>query len=201
MDARRAQLIEHGLELFGTRPYDEVAIEDIAARANVSKGLLYHYFGGKRAFYLEVVRNAAQALLEAVEPDPDLPPLARGLNAVHAYLEFVEHNAKPYATLVTGGLGADAEVAAIIETARMAFVGRILLGLGLSEPRPVFRLVLRGWIGGVEAMSLQWLATRDVPRDVFVRVILLGMRSTLQTALDIDPKAEVDLSQFEVPES
>ncbi len=200
MDERRAQLIETGLELFGTRSYDDVSIDVIAERANVSKGLLYHYFGGKRAFYLEVVRNAARALLDATETDPELPALMRGLAAIHNYLDFVSDNEPQYAALVTGGLGADPEVSAIIEEARLAFVGRILLQLGLTEPRPVFRLALRGWIGGIEASSVQWLARRDVPRAKFVQMILMSLRATLTTAARLDPEAAVDLEEFAVPD-
>ena len=74
VDERRAQLLELGLRLFGTRPYDEVSIDDIAADAGVSKGLLYHYFGSKRAFYVATVQHAAAVLLEALTSvDQDLP--------------------------------------------------------------------------------------------------------------------------------
>ena len=199
MDERRAQLIEHGLELFGTRPYDEVSIDDIAARANVSKGLLYHYFGSKRAFYLEVVRDAAQSLLDATEPDPEHPPVVRGLLGVKSYIDFVENNAPQYAALVTGGLGADPEVAAIIEEARMAFVGRLLLEIGLTEPRPVFRTALRGFVGYVEATAFEWLAKRDLPRDQLVKIILMHLRATVAIAAHLDPNASLDLEHHAFP--
>ena len=35
---------------------------DIATEAGVTRTLVNHYFGGKRALYLEVVREAAGAL-------------------------------------------------------------------------------------------------------------------------------------------
>jgi len=201
MDKRRAQLIQHGLELFGTRDYGEISIDDIADRANVSKGLLYHYFGGKRAFYVEVVRHAARQLLSATMPDPGLSPALRGLSGVHGYLDFVEENATQYRALVTGGVSTDPELNTILENARMAFVGRIMLDIGLTEPRPVFRVALRGWISGVEAASLQWLNERDLPRETLVALLLLGVRSTLEAAVRLDPDAGVELDAFELPAS
>ena len=39
-----------GARLLGARPFDEVSIEEIAAAAGVSKGLLYHYFPTKKDF-------------------------------------------------------------------------------------------------------------------------------------------------------
>ena len=54
IDERRAQLIELGTRLFSTRSYEDISIDDVAEQAGISKGLLYHYFGGKREFYVEV---------------------------------------------------------------------------------------------------------------------------------------------------
>src|SRR6478752_4967934 len=73
LDARREQLMRIGLELFSTNSYDAVSIDEIAARAGISKGLLYHYFPSKREFYVAGVRAAAAQLREVVEPDPELP--------------------------------------------------------------------------------------------------------------------------------
>ena len=59
-DARREQLVAFGVEMFSERPFDDVSIDDIAAAAGISKGLLYHYFPSKRDFYVETVRAASQ---------------------------------------------------------------------------------------------------------------------------------------------
>ena len=56
-DARREQLLASGAELLGRRPYDEVSIEEIAAAAGVSKGLLYHYFPTKQDFLLAALER------------------------------------------------------------------------------------------------------------------------------------------------
>ena len=37
LDRRRRQLVEIGLDLFSERAYDEIAIDDIAAQAGISK--------------------------------------------------------------------------------------------------------------------------------------------------------------------
>lgn len=199
MDERRAMLLEHGLELFSTRAYDEVAIDDIAATANVSKGLLYHYFGGKRDFYLEVVRLASRTLLEATEPDPDKPPAMRGIEGLTAYLEFVVEHEAAFTTLTKGGLGTDPDIARIVEHTRLAMVGRLMLELGLNEPRPAFRLALRSWVGGVEAASLDWLERRDTSREHLVCLLLGQLHGAILTACALDPEAGVDISDQQDP--
>jgi AcrR family transcriptional regulator len=187
MDSRRAQLLELGLGLFGTRSYDEVSIDDIARAAGVSKGLLYHYFGGKRAFYVAVVRDGARRLLEAMEPDPQLAPPARALAGLDAYLHFVEDRADAYAALVTGGLGADPEVAEILEGTREQLVVSMLTDLGLDGPRPAYRLSMRAWVGGVETACVDWLRRPELPRAQLLQLLLGGLQGALASAYAVDP--------------
>ncbi len=165
VDERRAQLLDLGLQLFTDHTYDELSIDDIAAAAGISKGLLYHYWPSKRDFYVEVVRRAAGHLVErtaeaGVDASPD--SLLHGLDA---YLDFVEQHARSFTAVMRGGVGSDTEVQAIVEAARTAIADRIASRLGVTTPTPVLRTALRGWIGFVEAASLDWLARRDLPRD------------------------------------
>src|SRR5581483_404686 len=73
--ARRAQLIELGVQMLATRTLDELSVEDIATQAGISRGLLFHYFASKQEFHVEVARAAAAALIARTAPDPALPPL------------------------------------------------------------------------------------------------------------------------------
>ncbi len=189
VDERRAQLLELGLRLFSERAYDEVSIDDIAREAGVSKGLLYHYFGGKRDFYVACVQAAAAQLVARTEPDLSLPEAERARAGLEAYLEFVEERAGAYTALMRSGLGNDPEVQALLEAARAKIVERMMQGAGLDAPRPVFRLAARAWVGQVEAASLEWLAQRDVSREVLVRLLLGALFGTLVTAKALDPDA------------
>ena len=67
-DQRREQILVAAERLFAERPYVDVSTTELAAAAGVARGLLNHYFGDKRALYLEVVRRAA--LLPTLEDVP-----------------------------------------------------------------------------------------------------------------------------------
>ena len=58
---RREQLIGIARELFGSRGYDAVSIEEIASAAEVSKPVVYEHFGGKEGLY-QVIVDRGQAL-------------------------------------------------------------------------------------------------------------------------------------------
>jgi AcrR family transcriptional regulator len=61
---RREQLVQVGRALFAEKGYDGTSIEEIAARANVSKPVVYEHFGGKEGLYAVVVDREMSDLLE-----------------------------------------------------------------------------------------------------------------------------------------
>ena len=61
---RREQLLDVGRQLFAERGYDGTAVEEIAARAGVSKPVVYEHFGGKEGLYAVVVDREVQRLLD-----------------------------------------------------------------------------------------------------------------------------------------
>jgi AcrR family transcriptional regulator len=179
VDVRREQLLKLGLELFGNQTYDELSIDEIARRAGVSKGLLYHYFPSKRAFYVAAVGEAARQLLEETDidahgtgPKPDPEGVRIGLRA---FLEYVSRRRVAYAFLLRGGIGTDREVAEIIESTRQALVDRMLSRLtrfGAQADDPATRLRLRGWLGYLEASSLDWADRQELDLESFLELLL-----------------------------
>lgn len=60
---RREQLVDIGRSLFAERGFDGTSIEEIAARADVSKPVVYEHFGGKEGLYAVVVDREMDDLL------------------------------------------------------------------------------------------------------------------------------------------
>ena len=57
---RREQLLGVGRRLFAERGFDAASIEEVAARAGVSKPVVYEHFGGKEGLYAVVVDREMQ---------------------------------------------------------------------------------------------------------------------------------------------
>src|ERR1700694_2098032 len=89
IEDRHEHLVKVGVELIATRPWDALTMNDIAAAAEVSKPLLYHYFADKRELYLAAVASAAQRLRDTTLPDPALPARARLRSALELHVEWV----------------------------------------------------------------------------------------------------------------
>lgn len=186
-DERRAQLLAVGLRLFSSQPYDAVAIDDIAREAGISKGLLYHYFGSKRALFAEVVRYAAGQLLVALSPDPARSGVENARAGLRAYLRFVDQHADAFLALMGGG--ADAEVAGTLEATRQAIVGQLLATAGVDPTSPAHRVAARAWLGAAEAASVDRLRHRDVDEDALVDLLGASLFTHLLVAGRQDPGA------------
>ncbi|MGY1820437.1 TetR/AcrR family transcriptional regulator [Geodermatophilus sp. SYSU D00079] len=61
---RRQQLLDVGRAVFAQRGYEATSIEELAARADVSKPVVYEHFGGKEGIYAVVVDREMQRLLD-----------------------------------------------------------------------------------------------------------------------------------------
>jgi AcrR family transcriptional regulator len=157
-DARRAELLRAGEQVFVANAYEDVSIEDIAAAAGISKNLLYHYFSGKRELYLETIRNAANEMLARTEPDPELGAIERLRASIDQHLRYVEEHAAGYIKLLRGA-GGDPEVFEIVADAQRRVVERTLasLPLGGSAPPPGLELAIYGWIAFIDQVTMAWL--------------------------------------------
>src|ERR1700681_113961 len=61
---RREQLLDVGRSLFAEKGFEATSIEEIAARAGVSKPVVYEHFGGKEGLYAVVVDREMGELLD-----------------------------------------------------------------------------------------------------------------------------------------
>jgi AcrR family transcriptional regulator len=188
VDERRAQLLALGLDLFSQRAYDAISIDEIALAAGISKGLLYHYFPTKRDFYAAAIREASRQLLDCTRPDASAAPVERMRSGLDAYLAYVERRGPAYSALLRGGIGSDPGVAVIVQETRDSFLERLVENVPASEIGPTLRVTLRGWIGFVEAASLDWVerrelgreALRDLCADVLMEAVAVALRRAVK---------------------
>jgi AcrR family transcriptional regulator len=63
---RREQLIGIGRSLFADKGFEGTTVEEIAAKAGVSKPVVYEHFGGKEGLYAVVVDREIERLLGSI---------------------------------------------------------------------------------------------------------------------------------------
>jgi len=88
--ARRTQLIEIARGVFAKRGYEKSSMEEIAARAKVSKPIVYEHFGGKEGLYAVVVdREMDYVVTRIASAITTGTPRERVERAALAFLSYV----------------------------------------------------------------------------------------------------------------
>jgi AcrR family transcriptional regulator len=179
-DARREQILECAVRLFGERPYAAVSTTDIAREAGVARGLLNHYFGTKRELYLAVVRKLV-TITEVPGADVEIrgPLRTRVERSVDWFLDTVSVHGKTFVA-VTGaeGVGADPEIERIVAEADDAAARRVLELVGLPAEAEQHRAVVRAYGGLVKAAMREWIRDGALTR-ADVRLLLARVLETI----------------------
>ncbi|MFD1650943.1 TetR/AcrR family transcriptional regulator [Pseudonocardia alaniniphila] len=156
---RGAALVAVAAELFASKPYDDIYVTDIAKAAGVAHGLLFYHFKDKRGLYLEVLRRAQQEvddLHRRREGEDSRQQWLRGV--VRRHIEYRRDHAFTMLAMMRRG-GQDPEVDEIFEQSRRVGTEFLCELLGLSEPpAPPVRVALRGCMGAVDEMCVDWLS-------------------------------------------
>jgi AcrR family transcriptional regulator len=99
---RREQLIEVGRKLFADKGFEATTVEEIAAKASVSKPVVYEHFGGKEGLYAVVVDREIAALLNGITGalSADLSSRETLERAAMALLEYIETSTDGFRILV-----------------------------------------------------------------------------------------------------
>jgi AcrR family transcriptional regulator len=165
--------------MFTERPYDDFSMEDLAAEAGVSKGLLYHYFPSKRSLYRDALRASVAELLALTEPDRSRALIDQVQASMVVFLAYVREHGGAYRAVLRGGIGTDPEVSAVTEEFRRTTRDRILEGLAVPNPHPSLRIAVSGWVGMVEAATMDWLEGSDLSLEDMVRMLTQALPAIL----------------------
>jgi AcrR family transcriptional regulator len=187
-DTRRAEIVTAATRVFAARPYDQVALADIAEEAGASRALISHYFGDKAGVFAAVALTFAGRLASAVRTDRELPPDDMVLANIDAVLEFASHNTEVVLALIpTGSAGQDPRLHDVINVARDRVVDRIMVNhFGTADLPPQFRFSLRAFTGMFAVGAADWLRDPTLERryvSEFLANTLLTIVADLRTQL------------------
>ena len=160
---RREHLLDTAAALFAEKPYDDVLMEDIAARAGVSRSLMYHHFSSKRDLYVALFRRASHRFLARVSPDPQLALAEQLASALEAHIQsFVDHPFEAV-TINRGALSDDPAIQAIVAE-ELNVVGQRLVDqlIAQGRPRAATEIAVEGWLAFVRAACVKWIDSQTI---------------------------------------
>ena len=179
---RREQLLDTAAALFAETPYDDVLMDDIAARADVSRSLLYHHFSSKRDLYVAIFERASNRFLARVSPDPRLPLAEQLATGLEAHIQsFVDHPFEAVA-INRGALSDDPAIQAIISEELNVVAQRLITQL-VAEGcvRDVTEIAVEGWLAFVRAACVKWIQSQNISRADLTEICLRAFDCVLGT--------------------
>jgi AcrR family transcriptional regulator len=181
-DDRRQALIMSALELFNTRPYDEVSVDDIAAAAGMSRPLVYHYYGGKGGLFISALRHTGDDVVAAISKAGTDDPEHWLTVGLAAFFDHVQANPIGLITLFRHGSLPGGEARQVLDEIRDQVLALILICLEPPSESAVLQSVLRGWIAMVETMAREWLRRGEPTREELEALLPELLRAILGAA-------------------
>jgi AcrR family transcriptional regulator len=188
----RQRLIDTAIELFSEREFDEVAVTDIAKRAGVAHGLLFHYFGNKRGIYLAAMREAATQMDAAFTIDPTLGPAELMRQSFAAHLRYLaEHRGLALRCVLRRGVN-DPEAWEVFQAARSRTLDGAAAVLGIDPTNPAWMMMGRAAVAAIDEAAVYWLTHPEefdlaTMVECFVRIAISALESaaTLDASLNV----------------
>lgn len=160
---RRRQLVGIGLRRFVEQPVQDLSLDEVAAEAGVSRGLLFHYFPTKTDYHRAVVEAARRRVRRNVTPDDGLSGEDAVRQVVERFLDQVARRRDSYVALVLGqGAVARAAGEDPVETVREHVAGIVARASGLPDSALP---IAHGWVAYLEDRALQWTAQPAAERE------------------------------------
>ena len=181
-DARRTQLIAAAMPIVAKDGFSGFSLDEVAANADVTRNLLYHYFpDGRGDIVRAVAEQAGHKLTDDWETDESIPLPER---LVINNARMVAHAMEPSDAWVIYQLArgsTDPELRATIDHFVEIVVAAVSLNnLGTEDPPPLARVALKGYLGFFGTVLDEARETGTPPE---LLVDLLG--ETLTAALQV----------------
>jgi AcrR family transcriptional regulator len=168
---RRTQLVDVGKQVFAELGYDGASVEEIAARARVSKPIVYEHFGGKEGLYAVVVDRETSRLLDMITTrlGPGIGAREQVYASAMAFLDYIEDDPDGFRVLIRdsptgfsgGGMaGLLSDVASKAEEVLASAFSASRLDV---EMAPLYAHAL---VGMVVRVGAWWAEEREPAKDV-----------------------------------
>jgi AcrR family transcriptional regulator len=188
---RREQLLGVGRRLFAERGLEGTSIEEIAARADVSKPVVYEHFGGKEGLYAVVVdREVERFLAMATRLLAGQDTMEKFEVAAVGLLRYIQDNSDGFRILVrdsnpSSGSGTYASLISDIAGQVEYLLGDVLAERGY-DPKlaPMYAQMLVGMV----AFTGQWWLDARKPKLEEVAAHLVNLAWNGLSKLDPSPQ-------------
>ena len=166
---REQQMLDAAVQMFSVNGYHETSMDAIAAEAEISKPMLYLYYGSKEELFGACLNREMVRFIDSVRADIDFTQSPKDLlrNTIGSFLRFIDENRASWIVMYTQAVSSQA-FAQTVREGREDFIDLVagLVRAGSRTARPDAENEMRAvaLVGAGEAMANR-LSTGDIDVD------------------------------------
>ena len=136
---REQQMLDAAVQMFSVNGYHETSMDAIAAQAEISKPMLYLYYGSKEELFAACLDRELTRFVDTVRADINFAQSPRDLlrNAVLSFMTYIDRNRASWIVLYTQATSSQA-FAQTVREGREKIIDLVarLLSAGTRNPEP-----------------------------------------------------------------
>ncbi len=183
---REQQMLDAAVQMFSVNGYHETSMDAIAAEAQISKPMLYLYYGSKEELFGACLARELTRFVDEVRSKIDFSQSPKDLlrNAVVSFLSYIDANRASWMVLYTQATSSQAFAHTVREGRDriVDLVGRLLrLGTRHPEPDTDFDMMAVALVGAGEAVAAR-VSTGDADvheaAELMINLFWRGLKGT-----------------------
>jgi AcrR family transcriptional regulator len=173
---REQQMLDAAVQMFSVNGYHETSMDAIAAEAEISKPMLYLYYGSKEDLFGACLNREMSRFIDAVRADIDLNQSPKDLlrNAIVSFMRYIDENRASWIVMYTQATSSQA-FAQTVREGREQIIELVagLVRAGTREPRPdaEIEMMAVALVGAGEAVANR-LSTGDTDVDEAAQLLI-----------------------------
>lgn len=194
---REQQMLDAAVQMFSVNGYHETSMDAIAAEAQISKPMLYLYYGSKEELFGACLNRELARFIEAVRADIDLELSPKDLlrNTIRSFLHYIDANRASWLVMYTQATSSQA-FAQTVREGRAHIIEMVarLLRTGTRNPDADtdFGMMAVALVGAGEAVATR-VSTGDADvkeaADLMFNLFWRGLKGTPSDGVNGAPPA------------
>ncbi len=163
---REQQMLDAAVQMFSVNGYHETSMDTIAAQAQISKPMLYLYYGSKEDLFGACLNREMGRFIDVVRADIDFNQSPKDMlrNTIVAFLRYIDSNRASWIVMYTQAMSSPAFSQTVREgRERIIELVAKLVRAGTRSPRPDsdYEMMAVALVGAGEAMANR-VSTGDI---------------------------------------
>ncbi len=184
---RRVQLLDVGQKIFDDGEFEELSMDEIAARSGVTRALLYHYFTSKADYFAAIWQRAHETLGAVPAPAPNDSLRDWVADQLVAYLDF--YRAHPHLVIIANrsSVAAKPVVRDVVSVHFRAMAAALFDAAGChGHERLLATAAFEGWIAFMRETTVATLVEQTITAAENLELALAVLDATVGVHARLD---------------